>query len=207
MVDAAATRRADRLQLMAMGERGNSIDPDLAAWIGRQRLFFVATAPSGGGHVNLSPKGLDTFAILDQRSVAYLDLTGSGVETIAHIRDNGRITVMFCAFEGPPKIVRLHGRGEVIESADPGFPELLSRFTPRPGARSVIRITLERVSDSCGYGVPTMEYLGERTQMAAWAEHKGEDGLRAYRAHKNARSIDGLPGLRHLDRVDEEAPA
>jgi hypothetical protein len=182
-----------------MGKIFESIDERLAEFIGRQHVFFVATAPlSGDGHVNLSPKGLDTFAILGPREVAYLDFTGSGVETIAHLRENGRIVAMFCAFEGPPRIVRLHGRGRAVEEHDPGFAELRARFADYPDVRSVIRIELSRISDSCGYGVPLFEYQGERTQMTAWAERKGPEAIRSYRRQNNVKSVDGLPGLRSI---------
>jgi hypothetical protein len=168
-----------------MGKVYASIDEQLAAWIGRQRLFFVATAPSEGGHVNASPKGpIETLRIVDGHTVEYVDYVGSGAETVAHLRDNGRICVMLCAFDGPPRIVRLHGRGEVVPAADVG-----------DGERGVIRVQVERISDSCGYGVPLMEYVGERPQRDKWVESKGADGLRDYVAEKNAVSIDGLPAL------------
>jgi hypothetical protein len=145
--------------------------------------------------VNLSPKGRDSFAVLGPREVAYVDFTGSGIETVAHLRENGRIVVMFCAFEGPPRIVRLYGRGEVLEAGDAGFDEVAARFPAYPGTRAVIRVALDRIADACGYAVPLFEFRGERTQLDDWAERKGPDGLRAYRADKNAKSIDGLPGL------------
>jgi hypothetical protein len=180
-----------------MGQVYEAIDERTADFIRAQHLFFVATAPlAADGHVNLSPKGLDTFAILGPREVAYLDFTGSGVETIAHLRENGRIAILFCAFEGPPKIVRLHGRGEVIEPADPGFAAWMGRFPAYEHVRSVIRVAVERISDSCGYAVPRYDYVGERTQLLEWAERKGADGIRAYQAERNAKSLDGLPGLR-----------
>jgi hypothetical protein len=174
----------------------DGIGPELAELIAAQHVFFVATAPTGpGGHVNLSPKGLDTFAVLDPHTVAWLDLTGSGVETIAHLRENGRITMMFCSFEGRPTIVRLHGRGEVLALGTPEAEALIARFPSRPGSRSVIRVAVERVSTSCGYGVPLMRFEGERSLLGEWAEKKGADGLVAYRAEKNATSVDALPGL------------
>lgn len=174
----------------------DAISDELSEFIAAQHVFFVATAPSDGeGHVNLSPKGLDTFAVLDANTVAYLDLTGSGVETIAHLRDNGRITVMFCAFDGKPLIVRLYGRGEVLPIGDPEAAALRSRFGEYPGARSVIRVRVNRVSTSCGYGVPLLEYQGGRDQLQKFAERRGPEGLVEYRAEKNAASIDGLPGL------------
>ena len=180
-----------------MGRTYEGVDDRLARFLAGQHVFFVATAPLGGdGHLNLSPKGLDgTFAVLDPATVAYLDLTGSGIETVAHLRENGRIVVMFCAFEGPPRIVRLHGRGEAVLPGDPRFDGLLARFRPRPGVRSVIRIDLQRVTDSCGFGVPLLRFDGERDQLDEWAARKGPEGIAAYQTERNARSIDGLPGL------------
>ena len=174
----------------------DGIDSKLADFIGSQHVFFVGTAPAGDdGHVNVSPKGLDTFTILGPREVAYLDLTGSGIETVSHLRENGRITIMFCAFEGPPKILRLQGRGEVIEEDDPRFPELRALFGKRIGVRSVIRVELDRIADSCGFGVPSMAYEGDRDTLARWADNKGEEGVKAYREEMNVHSIDGLLGL------------
>lgn len=184
-----------------MGKVHEHIDEKLAAWIVRQRLFFVATAPDEGGHVNLSPKGpIGSLRLLDERTVEYDDHVGSGAETVAHLRDNGRICVMLCAFEGPPRIVRLHGRGEILAADDPG-----------DGVRGVIRVHVERVSDSCGYGVPLMEYAGERPQREAWLASIGADGVRAYVTEKNATSIDGLPAVPseprriHPDRASSPA--
>lgn len=179
-----------------MGKVVEAIDAELRRWIERQHVFFVATAPSGdGGHVNLSPKGLDSLRVLDERRVAYLDLTGSGAETIAHLRQNGRITVMFCAFEGKPRIVRLHGRGEVLRPGEAEFDDLAPRFPSMPGARSIIRVTAERVSSSCGYAVPLMAFTGDRDSLVEWAERRGEAGIESYWAEKNTTSIDGLPAL------------
>lgn len=179
-----------------MGTVASSISPALAEWISRQHVFFVGTAPTGDdGHVNVSPKGLDTFRVVGANRVAYLDLTGSGVETIAHLRENGRITVMFCSFEGPPRIVRLYGRGEVIEPTDERFGDLAIRFDELPGARSCIVVDVDRVADSCGYAVPLMSFVGDRERLIEWAERKGPDGLATYRQEKNALSIDGLPGF------------
>ena len=184
-----------------MGRTYEEIPPPVQELIEGQHLFFVATAPTGPeGHVNLSPKGLDTFAVLGTNEVAYLDLTGSGAETIAHLRDNGRITLMFCTFEGAPNIIRLYGRGEAIAVADARAEALLAEFPSHPGARSVIRIDVDRVSTSCGYAVPLMTYEDDRSRLTEWAEGKGPEGLRAYQAEKNATSIDGLPAL--PDRVD-----
>lgn len=182
-----------------MGKLYDAIDDRLAAFLGEQKVFFVATAPlAADGHLNLSPKGLDTFRILDPRTVAYLDFTGSGIETVAHVRENGRIAFMFCAFEGPPKIVRLHGTAEVIERDDGEFERLAALFPPRLGVRSVVRARLDRISDSCGFGVPLYRYEGDRTQLDALASHMGEEAIARYRAENNARSIDGLPGLRRV---------
>jgi len=187
-----------------MGKTYAEIDPRLAAWIRAQHIFFVATAPlAREGRVNLSPKGLDSFAVLGPRRVAYLDFTGSGVETIAHLRENGRIALLFCAFEGPPKIVRLHGRGTAVEAGDPEFAELRARFPSYESARSVIRVEVERIADSCGYGVPLYDYAGERRQLEEWTKRRGSEGIRAYQAENNARSLDGLPGLRSAGRAGE----
>lgn len=192
-----------------MGRTYEAIDERLSRFLNRQHVFFVGTAPSGSeGHVNVSPKGLDgTFAVLDPNTVAYLDLTGSGVETIAHLRDNGRIVIMFCAFEGPPRIVRLHGRGEVVLPADPRFEELAARFSAHAGVRAVIVVGVELVADSCGYAVPRMKFVSERDQLDRWAERKGEDGIARYQATKNVRSIDGLPGLPDPTIPEAAAPA
>jgi len=179
-----------------MGKVYDVIDEALASFIVAQRMFFVATAPlAADGRVNLSPKGGDGLRVLGPREVAYRDLTGSGVETVAHVRENGRIVVMFCAFEGPPKILRLHGRGEVIEPGHAGWDALAALFPPHAGTRAIIRIAVERVADACGYNVPLYEYKAERDQLDAWTERKGPEGLVTYREQKNATSLDGLPGL------------
>jgi hypothetical protein len=180
-----------------MGRTYDAIDDRLAAFLRSQPVFFTGTAPrADDGHVNVSPKGLaGTFAVLGPRRVAYLDLTGSGVETIAHVRENGRITLMFCAFEGPPRIVRVQGRGEVVVPSDPSFAELVACFDEHAGVRSVIVVDVDRVSDSCGYGVPEMTLVGNRTHLADWAKRKGPDGLVGYQLDRNAASIDGLAGI------------
>ena len=178
-----------------MGKLLEALDDQLVRWIGRQHLFFVATAPSDGGRVNLSPKGLDTLRVVDERTVSYLDLTGSGVETIAHVRDNGRITLMLCAFQGPPQILRLWGRGEVVTVDEPGWAAASSGFPELPGARAVITVHLDGVQTSCGYSVPRMDFVEDRHRLEQWADNKGPEGLAAYRAERNATSIDGLPGL------------
>ena len=175
----------------------DGIDDKLVQWIGQQPMFFVATAPlAAEQHVNVSPKGLaGTFTVIDENTVAYLDLTGSGAETIAHVRENGRIVLMFCAFDGRPRIIRLHGRGRVVLPADAEFAALIGRFTAHPGVRSIIAVDVERVSDSCGYGVPTMSYDSDREVLDLSNAKRGDDGLADYRARKNATSIDGLPAL------------
>ena len=180
-----------------MGAVHEEIDDRLAGFLAAQPVFFVGTAPAGhDGHVNVSPKGLaGSFAVLGPREVAYLDLTGSGAETIAHLRENGRVCLMFCAFSGPPRIIRLHGTGAVVTPGDDDFDDLAGRFTTRPGVRSVIRVVVARIADSCGYAVPRMDLVAERTQLERWAARKGPDGLAAYRRTRNARSIDGLPAL------------
>lgn len=173
-----------------------ALDDDLIRWIADQPVFFVATAPNGpGGHVNLSPKGHDTFRVLDPHRVAYLDLTGSGAETIAHLRENGRITVMFSGFAGPPRIVRMHGRGTVHERGSEGYRSHQERFDDLAGARAIIEVEIERLSTSCGYAVPFLEYKEERPTLLQWAGRKSPEELEAYRAEKNAASIDGLPAL------------
>lgn len=188
-----------------MAKLFEAIDDKLQAFIERQPMFFVATAPSGdGGHVNLSPKGgANLFQVTGPHGFAYVDLMGSGIETIAHLRENGRIAVMFCSFEGGPKIVRLHGTGTPIQQGDDGFAEALARFEisdeQRDAVRSVIEIEVTRVADSCGFVVPRMDYVGERDQLYRYAENRlrkeGPDAVRAYVTANNAESIDGLTGL------------
>jgi hypothetical protein len=184
-----------------MGKVHERIDDRLRAFIEAQKMFFVATAPNGpGGRVNVSPKGIGgTFVVLDDHTVAYVDVTASGSETIAHLRENGRITLMFCAFDGPPNIVRLHGRGRFVTLYDEGFDELLALFDgdvdESRGARAVVLVDVERVSDSCGYGVPLMSYEGERDLLPRFMERKGVDGRAHYRRLKNRASIDGLPAF------------
>jgi hypothetical protein len=179
-----------------MADRFSSLRPDLAQWWREQPMFFVATAPSGdGGHVNLSPKGHDTLRVLSADRVAYLDLTGSGVETIAHLRDNGRITLMACAFSGNPRISRIYGRGTVHPLGSSGFDALASEFPDLPGRRSIIEVEVRRVMTSCGYAVPLMDLVEDRERLLDWAKSKGDDGLAEHWKTKNAVSVDGLPGL------------
>ena len=179
-----------------MGKTYPAIDDKVTGFIAKQKMFFVATAPlAGDGHINLSPRGLDSLRILDEQTVAWLDLTGSGAETIAHLRENGRIVLMFCAFEGPPNILRLHGRGEVVLADDPEFAALAEQFPPLPGARAIIRVHCERISDSCGFGVPRYEFQDDRPQLIDYSNQKGPDGMAEYRRKNNQFSIDGLPAL------------
>ena len=182
-----------------MGKTFDAIDESLAEWIASQPVFFVATAPlAGDGLVNCSPKGnRGEFAVLSPTSVAYLDQTGSGVETIAHLKENGRIVIMFCAFEGPPRIVRLHGTGHAVPATHSGFSSLTSSFSGEPGvgARSVVVVDVARVADSCGYGVPFMDFVEHRPTMDQWSTRKGPEGIAAYWAEKNLVSLDGLAGL------------
>lgn len=179
-----------------MADLLDAIDDALAEWLTAQPVFFVATAPrSDAGLVNLSPKGLaGTFTVIDPHTVAYLDLTGSGVETIAHLRENGRIVLMFCAFDGRPTIVRLHGRGRVVLPGTGEFDDLVRRFDEHPGVRSVIVVDVTRASTSCGYGVPTMSFEEDRTILDLGAIKRGPDELATYRRERNATSLDGLPG-------------
>jgi hypothetical protein len=186
----------------------DGIDGRLAAWLERQPVFFVATAPLGAdGHVNVSPKGtLGTFRVLGPHTVAYLDLTGSGAETLAHLRENGRITLMFCAFSGKPDIVRLSGRGEAVLPSAPEFAGLVGSFPPHPGVRSVIRVTVDRASDSCGYAVPKMALVAERDVLDLHNAKKGPAELARYRVDRNTRSIDGLPAWPAGEPEVEEPP-
>jgi len=189
-----------------MGKVYDGIGDHQRAWIARQALFFVGTAPlDPGGHVNVSPKGpIDSLRVLDDRTVAYLDLVGSGAETIAHLRENGRIVVMLCAFEGPPRILRLHGRGDVVPAGDPRFDALLERCAfagpAHPEARrAIVVVDVDRVADSCGYGVPLMSFEGTRphadASTAKRLRTKGPDALLDYQREHNAASIDGLPAV------------
>jgi predicted pyridoxine 5'-phosphate oxidase superfamily flavin-nucleotide-binding protein len=183
----------------SMGKTFESIDDRLAEWLVGQPVFFVATAPlSGDGSVNCSPKGnRNEFVILGPHTVAYLDQTGSGIETIAHLRENGRIVIMFCAFNGPPKIVRLHGTGRAVLPDSREFASLADHFGAARGVgvRSIILIEVERISDSCGYGVPLMSFEEHRPTMDQWSQRKGASGIRDYWLQKNRTSVDDLEGL------------
>jgi len=177
-----------------MGDTHERLNDKLRAFIGKQKMFFVATA-ARDGTVNVSPKGYDSVAIIDEATIAYLDFGGSGIETLAHVKENGRITLMWCAFEGPANILRVYGQGEAVSFDESGFAELLALFPGFDRARSVIKIKVERIADSCGWGVPFYEFKGEREQLKRWVDNRSEDEWKERRYASNALSIDGLPGL------------
>jgi hypothetical protein len=187
-----------------VGRTYDTIDATIQKWLDKQPMFFVATAPNDpNGHVNVSPKGgAGVFRVLDERTIAYVDLVGSGAETVAHLQENGRIVVMFCAFTGAPKIMRFHGVGRSIPEDAPEYADLLAGFTlddeQRPLARGIVVVDVTRISDSCGFGVPRMEMVANRDQLLRWSENKlekdGPDWKARYMAANNTASIDGLPG-------------
>ena len=178
-----------------MGKLYQELDEKLQTFIESQQMFFIATA-AAEGLVNCSPKGLDTLRILDSKTLAYIDLTGSGVETVAHLKENGRFVLMFCSFAERPLILRLHGTGKVLEKDDPEFAELLPLFPETPGARAIIKLHAERIADSCGWGVPQFEFKGERDTYFRYAEQIGDEGLLKAQSSVNTRSLDGLQGLK-----------
>lgn len=179
-----------------MGKILTEIDQALQSWIHQQKIFFVATAPlSPNGYINCSPKGADSFRVIDPQTVAYQDLTGSGIETIAHLQENGRIVIMFCAFEGAPQIVRLHGKGTPLFPDSADHQQIAKFFQPHPGERSIIKIDVQRIATSCGYSVPLYDYVAGRDVLDKWTEKKSPEELAAYREKNNQLSIDGLPGL------------
>jgi hypothetical protein len=170
------------------------ITEQLQEFIRSQHMFFVATAPLNDlGRVNVSPKGLDSFCILSESRVAYLDMTGSGNETSAHLLENGRITFMFCAVDGPPMILRLYGQGRTVLPGDAEWDDLIARFPFFAGVRQIIVADIDRVQTSCGHGVPLYDYQGQRDTLLKWVDRKGEDALADYRRKNNVLSIDGLP--------------
>ena len=176
-----------------MGQEQHLITEDHKEFIEKQRMFFVCTAPlSSEGHINVSPKGFDCFRVLSPTKVGYLDIVGSGNETSAHLLENGRITFMFCAFDGPPKILRLYGKGKTVLPGDTEWHELSNRFAILPATRQIIIADIFNVKSSCGFGVPFYTYTGERDHAIKWAENKGKDGLEEYKKKKNMVSIDGL---------------
>lgn len=183
-----------------MGKEYTEIDDRLQDWIARQHVFFVATAPlSADGLINCSPKGLDCLRVLAPRQLAYVDTGGSGIETVAHLRENGRIVLMMCAFAGPPKIFRFYGTGRVVVPGDAGFDALLEQFPPMPAARNIILIDVERILDSCGYGVPLYEFQQHRDSLPNYFNKQTEEQVQEYRRKRNSRSLDGLPGLPGTD--------
>lgn len=184
----------------------DGIDDELAAWLEAQPLFFVATAPTEGGHVNLSPKGYDTLRVLGTHRVAYRDLTGSGAETAAHLRDDGRISLMWTAFGEPPRIVRVQGRGLLHRPGDERYTALDAQLPAHPGARAIVEVEADRVSSSCGYAVPRMHLVEERPTLRRWAERRSPADLAAYRRRKNVRSVDGLPALEPAPDAGPEDP-
>ena len=187
-----------------MGKTYDVLDDRLIDFIKAQKMFFVGTAPlSGDGHVNVSPKGYDSFAVIGPQEVAWLDLGGSGIETMAHLKENGRITIMFCAFEGRANILRLYGEGEAVQFDDPRFSDLLALFPAFEHARSIVKVRLSRIQDSCGWGVPFYDFKGERDQLKHTWDHAyekhGEDTVEEKFYVNNAESLDGLPGIEKSD--------
>lgn len=179
-----------------MGKEYTEINPEIQAWMGRQHMFFVATAPlAGDGLLNCSPKGLESLRVLGPHKMAYLDVGGSGIETVAHLKENGRIVIMMCAFSGPPKVYRFYGQGSVIEPQDEAFGAMLGKFPSLPAARNIIVIEVERIIDSCGYGVPLYDFQKDRDSMENYYRSKTEEDVLAYRRERNSSSLDGLPGL------------
>ena len=179
-----------------MGKVHATITDDIREWVESQHMFFVASAPlTAEGHINCSPKGIDSLRITGPNSVVYQDLTGSGAETIAHVQENDRILIMLCSFTGPPQIVRFHGKGSVHHIGSEGYAHYEKLFPKRVDCRAFIAVDVTRIGTSCGYSVPLYEYAGQRDVLDKWAEKKGADGLVAYREKKNRQSIDGLPAL------------
>ncbi len=184
-----------------MGKEYTEIDDGIQRWITRQHVFFVSTAPlQGNGHVNCSPKGMDSLIVLGPRRIAYVDLGGSGIETVAHVKENSRVTIMMCAFDGPPKIFRFYGRGLVTEPHEPEFSELLAKFPPQPSVRNIITVDINQILDSCGYGVPLYDFRKQRDSFDNYFADKSEEYLLNYRRERNATSLDGLKGL-EIDRL------
>lgn len=179
-----------------MGQTYAEIDDTMQSWLCAQPLWFVATAPlASDGLVNVSPRGQDTFSVLGPHRVGWVDYTGSGVETIAHLRENGRICLMFASFDRRPRVVRLHGQGRVVLPGQPEYLEVTSGHPAHPSTRAVVVVDVERISDSCGFGVPVMDLVDERDLLRLYAQKKGSEAMVAHRTEKNSHSIDGLPGL------------
>jgi hypothetical protein len=183
-----------------MGKEFPEIDERIRRWIDGQRVFFVSTAPSAkDGRINCSPKGHDSLRVLGSRQIAYADIGGSGIETVAHLKENGRIVIMMCAFDGPPKIFRFYGTGRPVEPHDTEFDDLAPLFPDLPSIRNFVVMDVDCIRDSCGYGVPVYEFKSERESLKNWCDAKTDDELLEYRSENNSRSLDGLPGL-DMDR-------
>jgi hypothetical protein len=186
-----------------MGKEYTEIDDRLQNWIERQRIFFVATAPlAADGLINCSPKGLDSLRVLGPTTLAYVDIGGSGIETTAHLKENGRMVIMMCAFEGPPKILRFYGSGRVIEPHDDNFAALLEQFPQQPSARNIIEMSVVRMIDACGFGVPHYQFREDRDSLENYYGNNSAEYIDNYRRTKNASSLDGLPGLEFPDGAD-----
>jgi hypothetical protein len=182
------------VKFITMGKFYNAIEPKHRDFIEKQKMYFVSSAPlAADGHINLSPKGLDSFRVLSETKVAYMDIVGSGNETSAHLLENGRVTFMFCAFDGPPLILRLYGKGYTVLPGDAEWEELAGHFTLLPFTRQIIVADITMVQTSCGFSVPYYEHTGERDHAYKWAEKKGANGLEKYKEEKNRVSLDGLP--------------
>ena len=180
----------------SMSKVYEELDDRLCQFIEKQKIFFVGSSPlRDDGLVNISPKGMDSLRILDSTTVAYLDFTGSGIETVAHVKENGRLAIMFCSFDTSPMIVRLHGRAKVVETTSDAWERMQPLFPASRMARAIIILSITRISDSCGWGVPMYEYVGERDQYQKYAERIDDSGLRQAQLESNLKSIDGLPGL------------
>ena len=175
-----------------MGDLHKELTDRLIDFINKQKLFFIATAPEEG-RISLSPKGVDTLRVIDDKTIAYLDLTGSGAETAAHLHQNGRVTVMCSSFEGPPMVLRIYGKGRAVRKRDADWDDHYKHFDPLPGARHVIIIEIDSVQTSCGYGVPLFEYKGERPELLKWLEKKGDEGAKEYWKERTGTTIDGIP--------------
>jgi len=187
-----------------MGKEFPEIDDRIQRWIERQHLFFVSTAPlAGDGLINCSPKGLNGLRVLGPRRIAYADIGGSGIETVAHLKENGRIVIMLCAFEGTPKIFRFYGQGRPVEPHEAEFDELVAMFPGMPAIRNFVVVDVESIRDSCGYGVPLYEFKSERDSLKNWCDKKSPNELLEYRIERNAQSLDGLPGL-DVESIDCE---
>lgn len=185
-----------------MAKRYDSLSDELIEFIQAQKIYFVGTAASNGS-INVSPKGFDSLRVLSSNRIVWMNITGSGNETAAHLAENGRMTLMFCAFDGQPKILRLYGHARAVHPRDTDWPELHDLFDPHPGVRQYVDFTIEMALTSCGFGVPFYEFQSERDNMNKWLERKGDDGVKQYWAEKNQTSLDGLPTFILDDTVQQ----